>query len=114
MKPSRQRALKRCLKVAGLSMHPARFNYLWRLGSRALDSKGYAFRDIYSGGVRYGRIMEHRAVMEELLDRELTSREQVHHINEVRTDNRPENLALCSNLAAHRWCHTEEAKVFLG
>ena len=43
------------------------------------------------------RIMEHRAVMEACLGRELTAEENVHHINGVRDDNRLENLELWSS-----------------
>ncbi len=39
-----------------------------------------------------GWIAEHRLVAERLLNRTLTAEDEVHHINRIRHDNRPENL----------------------
>lgn len=58
-------------------------------GSGSINRSGYRVFEINGRA-----IMEHRLVMERALGRPLQPWENVHHINGIRDDNRPENLEL--------------------
>ncbi len=52
-----------------------------------------------------GCVYEHILVAEEKLGRELNNEECVHHVNEIRNDNRQENLIVFKTLADHTAFH---------
>ncbi len=66
-------------------------------GGKYIDDKGYVrvLRPEHPKNIR-GYAYEHRLVVEKYLGRFLEAWETVHHINEVKQDNRIDNLFLCS------------------
>jgi hypothetical protein len=75
---------------------------------RVVASNGYVLirvgKDHHLADVR-GYAYEHRLVAERMLGRPLKPGEQVHHRNEVKHDNRPENLEVVRNRAHHAVKH---------
>lgn len=92
---------KYCSSICFGKMNRGSNNIFWKGGKR-VGSKGYVLIKDKKPG-KY--IMEHRLVMEKFIGRKLKSGEIVHHINNIRTDNRIKNLMLFKNHAEHTKHH---------
>ena len=68
------------------------------IGSTSITAYGYVAVRVESGHwaaqANTNRALQHRLVMAEMIGRPLRPEENVHHINGVKTDNRPANLEL--------------------
>lgn len=98
-----QAVISRLLRGIGVEIKPrlargARHG-LWKDG-RTITAGGYVLvrmpddRRFASMTNRSGYVLEHRLVMAQKLGRALLVNETVHHINGIKTDNRPGNLQL--------------------
>lgn len=90
-------------------------NQIGKFGSKARGWKGgrikshfgyiWIWQPNHPNHNAWGYILEHRLVMERYLGRYLTRKEIVHHINEIKDDNRIENLKLFDNYSKHSKYH---------
>lgn len=86
----------------------------WK-GGRTINGRGYAriLRPDHPMADSTGYVLEHRFVMAELLGRVLSTYEHVHHVNGIKTDNRPENLVVLDG-AAHVSMHQHAQRTRVG
>jgi len=86
-------------------------NGSWK-GGRMLDASGYVLLKFpeHPDSNNLGYVREHRLVMEQSIGRYLTKEEVVHHLNEIKDDNRIENLELMTRTQHIDHHHEERAK----
>ena len=80
------------------------YNYQWKGGIRKHDGYLMIYRPDHPYAVVDGYVFEHRLIMEEHIGRYLQPGEIVHHKNEIKTDNRIENLEI-TNRVEHAKFH---------
>jgi len=79
-------------------------------GGRIIRKDGYILIKMseHPSAMNSGYIFEHRYMVECILGRFLNREEIIHHINQIRDDNRPENLYLFPSNKSHRAYHILE------
>jgi hypothetical protein len=73
----------------------------WKGGRILVDGYVYIYSPTHPNKTKDGYVCEHRLIMEKHLGRILLPTEVVHHINEIKQDNRIENLMLYSSIGIH-------------
>lgn len=105
--------LRKASEALGLKYPQGRFGELasnWR-GGRRLANKRQGYYYVYSPTHPHcttsGYVMEHILVAEKKIGRYLKRGEVVHHVNHIKSDNRPENLLVMTR-SEHVHHHFEE------
>lgn len=65
--------------------------FIWKPNHPRSNSKGY--------------VMEHILIAEKAFGKPLPIKAHIHHVNEITSDNRKENLVICENNAYHLFLH---------
>lgn len=72
-----------------------------KVGEKNPAWKGGIFKGYHRLQNKGRKCNEHRIIMEKIIGRPLTDKEEVHHIDKNRRNNSPENLVLCKNKSEH-------------
>jgi len=91
--------------------HRGSKSWRWR-GKQICTGYVYLFNPTHPFAVKKGYVKRSRLIMEQKLGRFLNSKEIVHHINGIRTDDRLENLQLFVNKSKHNKFHFPKGSIF--
>jgi hypothetical protein len=93
---SRKKMSKSHIGIQAREKHPN-----WK-GGKSKTTQGYIEQlTVNPKNTRRYRL-QHRLIIEKIIGRKLIRRESVHHINKIKTDNRPQNLMAFSREPIHK------------
>ena len=81
-------------------------SHRWK-GGRTISSGGYVliYKPEHPDAYKGGYVMEHKLIMEKHLGRPLQWKEEIHHLDQNKTNNEIDNLHLFDNTVQHQNYH---------
>jgi len=81
----------------------------WK-GGRKIDHDGYILirTPEHPHGNADNRVFEHRLIVERAMGKLLRRSAEVHHVNQIKSDNRNANLVACDSLSYHQLLHRRQ------
>jgi len=77
----------------------------WKGGKVISNGYVYIYKPDHPFATKSRYVLEHRLVIEKHMERYLKPTEIIHHLNEIKDDNRLENLMYFLNESAHQYFH---------
>lgn len=92
---------RRKLSLSAKGRNAGKNNYFWNGGIKHNNGYLKIYIPTHPFADKAGYVYEHRLVLERKLGRYLKPEERPHHLNGVKTDNKPENLILFEGNGLH-------------
>ena len=77
------------------------------IGNEYYNSEGHVkvYAPNHSGSNKVGSILKSRMIVEDILGKSIPKNAEVHHVNNIKDDDRPTNYVLCQDRAYHMLLH---------
>lgn len=113
VKPYKKDIAKFCSRKCQDNFQVGKNHSHWQGGKVKMRNRWYIWKPDYPFIKYSSYVPQYRLIAEKILGRYLIKGEEIHHINEIKDDDRPENLYLFANRSKHMRYHHLKNKPIL-